>query len=65
MGNHQSRSSIESRALNSVCCPIYNRETIRIVRIILRSALNFLHSTRAGGWATVLRVTYIDLHTAG
>ena len=30
----------------------------------MQRALNFLHSTRAGGRATVLQVTYIDLHTS-
>eukprot|EP00959_Pyramimonas_sp_CCMP1952_P223917 4682046-Pyramimonas_sp.AAC.1 len=49
MASHQSRSSIELRALSSVCCPSWVRKTILIVRIILRRCLNFMHSTRARG----------------
>eukprot|EP00959_Pyramimonas_sp_CCMP1952_P330238 6914506-Pyramimonas_sp.AAC.1 len=41
MYNDEARSPVEPRGLNS------KRETIRIDRVILRSALGFLHSARA------------------
>eukprot|EP00959_Pyramimonas_sp_CCMP1952_P013149 277825-Pyramimonas_sp.AAC.1 len=36
---HQARPPVEYKALNSVCCPNQVRETIPIVRVILRGAV--------------------------